>query len=94
MNETLQETTEEQKRASLPWDDITDAERILRLQYVVKQEQNRISKLQGDVYELRQMIHEHRHGDDHKVLVPSNMMGNARDPSCDTLVCGSDKPWF
>ncbi len=94
MNETLQETTEEQKRASLPWDDITDAERILRLQYVVKQEQNRISKLQGDVYELRQMIREHRHGDDHKVLVPSYMMDNTLNSGCCKSVCGSDKPWF
>ncbi len=89
------EITEEQKIARMPWEELADDQRIERLRYIIKQEQNQTGKLRQETNKLRNLIRRHRHGDDHEVLVSANMVG------CGPLNSGycksagpNHKPWF
>ena len=90
-----QEETEAQERARMPWEEITETERIERLRYIIKQEQNRNGKLSQEISELRDLIRRHRHGDDHEVLVSANMVGRGTlNVGCCESAGPNHKPWF
>lgn len=94
-NTTNKPTEEELERARMPWEEITDSERIERLRCIIKQDQNRIGKLSQEISELRDLIRRHRHGDDHEVLTPASMVGRGSlNAGCCESAGPNHKPWF
>lgn len=92
---TNDEITEEQKIAGMPWEELTDSQRIERLRYIIKQEQNQTGKLRQEINELRDLIRRHRHGDDHEVLTPASMVGRGTvNGRCCESAGPNHKPWF
>lgn len=94
-NTTNKPTEEELERARMPWEEITDSERIERLRYIIRQDQNRIGKMQRELDELRDEIREHRHGNDDKVLLPASMRNRGYlNAGCCKSAGPNHKPWF
>lgn len=92
---TTKEPTEEQKRERMPWEDISDSERIQRLRQVIKQDENRIGKLTRELDELREQMREHRHGNDEKVLLPASLHNRGYfNTGCCESEGPNHKPWF
>ena len=83
------------ERTRMPWEEITETERIERLRYIIKQEQNRNGELSQEISELRDLIRRHRHGDDHEVLVSANMVKSwTLRAGCCESAGPNHKPWF
>ena len=83
------------ERTRMPWEEITETERIERLRYIIKQEQNRNGELSQEISELRDLIRRHRHGDDHEVLVSANMVKRwTLKAGCCESAGPNHKPWF
>lgn len=56
-------------RERLPWNEITDAERVQRLREIIKRDQMGAGVLRREIGELREIFMRHQHGANNAVLV-------------------------
>lgn len=86
-------TTIEVPRERLPWAEITESERLERLRTIIKREQQDRARVREEMGELREMVLNHRHGEDNTLLIPAGRRNNG-GMCCEQENIKPGQEWF